>query len=211
MGQWSDLIKEIEISSLDLTYGVKFYNEVIINPEYKIQKIAEWELRQDKKFKGAKKPKPVFIADSGANLSYYKDTVVYFFVVEQSVLYIGQTVDLKQRMSGYSGAGRTNVDDKKFIPSGKGLGGATNAKINQKVTSFKLTNENDTIKIYSAFYKVPEKISILPNNGEGILSGEFNIAVPPSKVEKYYLSLFKSIEGGAPKWQSNIDYDTISR
>ena len=206
-----NLVKEISLEGLDLNFGTKFYDQVINNPEFKIQKIAEWELRDDRKFQGTKKPKATYIADDSLQIDDYKDTVVYFFVVEKSCLYIGQTsTSINQRMAAYASAGRTQTDDGKFIPSGDNRGGATNKKINSKVTAFKLANSNDTIKIYSAFYKVPESIQLLPDKGQGILSGEFNIVISPTKVEKYYIELFKSIEGSLPKWQSNID-DSIYR
>lgn len=200
------LVKEIKIGDLDLNTGKKFYNQVIMDPEFKIQKIAEWELRDDKKFQGAKKPTPIYLTGKNVKLDEYKNTVVYFFVVEQSCLYIGQTAtSLEKRMAAYASAGRTQADDGVFIPSGKNKGGATNKKINQKVTSFKLNNQNDTIKIYSAFYSVPQSIQLLPNKGDGVLDGEFDIVVPPTRVEKYFLSLFQTLEGKLPSWQSNID------
>ena len=187
----------------------KFYKQVIDNPEFKIQKLAEWGLRDDKKFKNTKKPTPIYTLKE--EIDKYKNTVVYFFVVNKKCLYIGQTTTtLNKRLAAYASAGRTQTNDGKFIPSGDNRGGATNKKINSKVTSFQLANKDEKIEIYAAVYRVPESVQILPNKGSGILGGEFDIIIPPTKVEKYYLELFKDIEGDLPKWQSNID-DSVYR
>ena len=192
------------INKLDLNLGTKFYNQVISDPEFKIKKMGEWGLRDDKKFEGTKKPLPIYLTDKNKR-NKYKDTVVYFFVVGKSCLYMGQTTSFTSRMSSYASAGRTKVLDRSFIPSGDNKGGATNKKINSKVTTFKINNPNDVIKIYAAHYNIPKSVQLLPNKGEGVLNGEFNIAIPPTKVEKYFLSLFEEIEGDKPSWQSNID------
>tara|TARA_R110000796_G_C14377366_1_gene414819 strand:- start:88 stop:732 length:645 start_codon:yes stop_codon:yes gene_type:complete len=206
MNGLSKLVKEINLNEVDVTKGTDFYKQVLSNPEYKIQKIAEWDTLPDKKFAGYTKPKLTLTPEGSKVVDDFTKTVVYFFVVEETCLYIGQSsTSFKKRMAAYASAGRTRLDDKEFMSSGGNKGGSTNKKINKNVTSFKLTNQNDTIKIYAAYYAIPDSIQLLPNNGTGILSGEFDIAVPPTKVEKYYLELYSSIEGGIPQWQSNID------
>jgi hypothetical protein len=207
MNKWSELIREVNLSEVDLNTGKTFYKSVISNSEYKIQKIAEWDLQDDKNpdFSGYSKPKLTLTPEGETNVNDYKNTVVYFFVVEETCLYIGQSSNsFKTRMGAYASAGRTS-SEKGFAPSGQNKGGGTNMKINKKVTSFKLTNKNDTIKIYSAYYAVPERIQLLPNNGDGLLSGEFDIVIPPTKVEKYFLTLYNQMEGNIPQWQGKID------
>ena len=205
------IVKKIKLNELDLNIGKTFYKTIISNPEYKIQKIAKWDTLPDRKFPGYSKPELTLTPEGSKNMNNYQKTVVYFFVVEETCLYIGQTsTSFKARMAAYASAGRTRVDDREFMSSGDNKGGATNKKINKKVTSFKLTNQNDTIKIYAAYYAVPQTIQLLPNKGEGVLSGMFDVVVPPTRVEKYYLELYSKIEGGKPQWQSNIDDSTYN-
>ena len=57
MNGLSKLVKEINLNEVDVTKGTDFYKQVLSNPEYKIQKIAEWDTLPDKKFSGYTKPK----------------------------------------------------------------------------------------------------------------------------------------------------------